>query len=346
MGRSVGNLPRNSLQRRLRQWLIATTIGAALAGTTIATSTAQETQPCAGNKSCNGAIGTVGVTLPTKDTGIAETDSGGTTDDVVTDPASKDDSSSGNATADAGSSTTEPSKSTSSTSAAADDGAASVTKNDETAAGEACSDVPGIDGVIRCYCELDAPEGGTWGGIWGTHLYTIDSTICLAAVHAGALQPIPQAGGGTVYAGTVELRGAPGCPSYPASTANGVTSWSYSGMWQASFYFPAVQSGVCDPASPPAPGTWYCPPVLTEGVDDLACHCTPDTFEVGTIWGTDVYTGDSQICRSALHAGVVGPEGGGVHVVRLGGRQSYEASTRNGVNSFSYDSWGTSIGFE
>jgi len=93
-----------------------------------------------------------------------------------------------------------------------------------------------------------------------------------------------------------------------------------------------------------APG--IAPPVLTEGVDDLACHCTPDTFEVGTIWGTHIYTSDSQICRSALHAGGVGPAGSGVHVMRLGGQQSCEASTRNGVNSFSYDSWGTSIGFE
>ncbi|MEX1108653.1 MAG: LCCL domain-containing protein [Dongiaceae bacterium] len=332
-----------SLRSRLRPWLIASAIGVVLAGATIATSMAQEARPCAGNKSCNAATGAVGVALPTKDAGTVETDSSGATDDAASDAGSKDDSSGGGTTEDASTATTAPSKSTSSTTEATDDGAASsVAKDDEAAAGEACSDVPGIDGTIRCYCEMNGLEGG----IWGTHLYTIDSTICLAAVHAGALQPILQAGGGTVYAGTVELRGAPGCPSYPASTANGVTSWSYSGMWQASFYFPAVQNGVCDPANPPAPGTWYCPPVLTEGVDDLACHCTPDTFETGTIWGTDIYTSDSQICRSALHAGVVGPEGGGVHVVRLGGQASYEASSRNGVDSFSYDSWETSIGFE
>jgi len=174
----------NSLQRRLRSWLIAIAIGMALAGTTIATTTAQETQPCAGNKSCREATGVAG--LPAKDTGTAETD--------IADAASKDSAPSDDASDDATSTETAPSAPTNSTSSTTgettNDSTSSVTKSDEAAAGEACSDVPGVDGVLSCYCELDGLEGGTWGGIWGTHLYTIDSTICIAAVHAGALKPI------------------------------------------------------------------------------------------------------------------------------------------------------------
>jgi hypothetical protein len=52
-------------------------------------------------------------------------------------------------------------------------------------------------------------------GIWGTGLYTDDSPLCTAAVHAGV---ISTAGG--VF--TVEI--LPGLTQYVGSTANGVTS--------------------------------------------------------------------------------------------------------------------------
>ena len=72
------------------------------------------------------------------------------------------------------------------------------------------------------------PAGGTADGIWGTDIYTYDSSICTAAVHAGV---ISFGNGGPV---TIRLR--PGAPSYTGSTRNGVTSSSY-GAWGGSFIF-------------------------------------------------------------------------------------------------------------
>ena len=64
--------------------------------------------------------------------------------------------------------------------------------------------------------------------IWGTDIYTSDSSICYAAVHAGR---ISRNDGGVVV-----ILILPGQLSYAASTRNGVTSGSY-GSWDKSFSF-------------------------------------------------------------------------------------------------------------
>jgi len=69
---------------------------------------------------------------------------------------------------------------------------------------------------------------GKTDGIWGTGLYTDDSSICTAAVHSGL---ITMSKGGTV---TIEI--APGAASYTGSAQGGVTSADY-GAWGGSFKF-------------------------------------------------------------------------------------------------------------
>ena len=117
-------------------------------------------------------------------------------------------------------------------------------------AGAACSAVsPSESGAA-----LRTPEGITWeatavelrsepdgaqftynctadgevGAVWGTDIYTDDSSICTAAVHAGLIT-LPD--GGDV---TIELR--PGEGSYTDSTRNGITSLSYA-AWDWSYVF-------------------------------------------------------------------------------------------------------------
>jgi hypothetical protein len=59
----------------------------------------------------------------------------------------------------------------------------------------------------------------------------------------------------------------------------------------------------------------------------------------GTVWGTDVYTSDSELATAAVHAGVLRPgETGVVQVQTLGGRPAYAGSTRNGVTTRGYGS--------
>jgi hypothetical protein len=73
----------------------------------------------------------------------------------------------------------------------------------------------------------------------------------------------------------------------------------------------------------------------------VACpaNCSPS----GRLWGTDVYTDDSQVCLAARHAGVIGPEGGAFTVTITAGEGRYTASTRNGVTANSWGRWGRSF---
>jgi hypothetical protein len=68
--------------------------------------------------------------------------------------------------------------------------------------------------------------GSTEGTVWGSDVYTDDSSIGAAAVHAGLLRP-----GET---GTLMLTVQNGYPAYSASSRNGIESENY-GEWQRSF---------------------------------------------------------------------------------------------------------------
>lgn len=64
----------------------------------------------------------------------------------------------------------------------------------------------------------------------------------------------------------------------------------------------------------------------------------------GQLWGTDVYTDDSAVGKAAVHAGLlaVGEEGV-VRVTVLPGRDAYQGTARNGVQSNAFGSWAGSF---
>lgn len=72
------------------------------------------------------------------------------------------------------------------------------------------------------------PAGGTANSVWGTDIYTHDSSICTAAVHSGL---ITVQNGGTV---TIEIAG--GQSSYSGTTRYGITTKGF-GNWGVSFRF-------------------------------------------------------------------------------------------------------------
>ena len=74
--------------------------------------------------------------------------------------------------------------------------------------------------------DYDCPAGGEPYAIWGTDIYTDDSSVCTAAVHVGV---ITLAEGGTV---TIEIR--PGEDSYESSERNGIETSPYP-AWGGSF---------------------------------------------------------------------------------------------------------------
>lgn len=79
----------------------------------------------------------------------------------------------------------------------------------------------------------------------------------------------------------------------------------------------------------------------------LACTCTAAAVaEAASVAGSEAYTGDSRICRAALHAGVVGRAGGPVRLRVIAGVERHPGATRNGVRSADFGPWRLSFTFE
>ncbi len=188
---------------------------------------------------------------------------------------------------------------------------------------------PGAALTCRCAAEQTAV-----GSVWGSGRYTADSSICRAAVHAGA---ISAAGGSvTLYAGGR-------CEKFTGTNRNGVATADW-GAYDRTFAFRegVLCSGESPGALPACPG---------RGVDvedrpgacGLECSCPAEA--TGTVWGSDRYTADSSICAAARHAGAVRASGGPVAVF-LGGRcESFQGSTRNGVQSSNWGAYDATFGF-
>jgi len=77
----------------------------------------------------------------------------------------------------------------------------------------------------------------------------------------------------------------------------------------------------------------------------FTCLCSAQATHEGAVWGTDIYTDDSGLCRAALHAGVIPAVGGEVTVMREVGRPLYIGSRRNGIQSSDYGTYSDSIRF-
>lgn len=175
--------------------------------------------------------------------------------------------------------------------------------------------------------------GGTGGAVWGGGAatpYTDDSSISTAAVHAGALK--------SGETGLVAITILPGRSNYTFSTANGVTTksyGSYDGSYSIASYTYVSTTVLADPGN-------------FDSWGDLT-----GTFNVsltgvnsGSIWGTDIYTSDSLLAMAAVHAGKLNVGVTDVVPVTLSaGLSSYVGSTRNGVTSNSYGSYGASFTF-
>lgn len=62
----------------------------------------------------------------------------------------------------------------------------------------------------------------------------------------------------------------------------------------------------------------------------------------GSVWGTDVYTGDSALAAAAVHAGAVAAgESGVIRVTVMPPLAKYQGSVRHGVASLDYGRYGT-----
>jgi hypothetical protein len=194
-----------------------------------------------------------------------------------------------------------------------------------------------------------APNGN-FGQVWGAGIYTADSSICTAAVHAGIIQ---QQRGGRVL---VKMRA--GLQSYVGTSRNGVTTQNY-GAWDQSFSVsrpppppPDPEPVIAPPPTPaPAPKAPEIPSISwSQDARRLApngrrfTYACPARGTAAPVKGGDVYSWDSSICTAAVHAGMITVAKGGVVTIEMRpGSRTYNTLTRNGITSLAGPA--TTLGF-
>jgi hypothetical protein len=183
---------------------------------------------------------------------------------------------------------------------------------------------------------FDIVGADTGGSVWGTDVYTTDSDLGMAAVHAGVLKAGQK--------GIVKVTILGKRDRFDGSTRHGITSAGWD-SWPVGFQVERV----------PRFGLRLTARVLADPGTLTAYRSSvgrPLYFEVtgsdaGIVYGTGVYTDDSQLATAAVHAGVlaVGKKGV-VKVTMLPGQGAYKGSTKNGVVSQSWGAYSSSYRVE
>lgn len=208
---------------------------------------------------------------------------------------------------------------------------------------------------------VECPRRCTRQPVWGTDIYSADSSICAAAVHQGLVS--------ATSGGIVEVRASGSEQEFAGSERNGVRSQAW-GPWPHSFTLakpadvtPATAEGTSaqsasttsmhDTTNTPSqrsitvmterPRRINC---ATQGQDitgatddELLLHC-PASCSTGSVYGTGNYFDGSAVCRAAIHAGVITEAEGGAFRMKIGGqRHRFSASEQNGVTSRSWGPW-------
>ncbi|KAM9817664.1 cysteine-rich secretory protein LCCL domain-containing 2 [Neosynchiropus ocellatus] len=161
------------------------------------------------------------------------------------------------------------------------------------------------------------------GKVWGNLFYDAQSSICRAAIHFGVLDN---------RGGLVDVTRMEKLPFFVKATKNGVESLSkykpgnafvMSKVEEISADCYTTVAEICPFKKPFS----HCPRVV----------CPADCKQQPSYWspviGSNIYTDNSSICKSAIHAGVIKADGGLVDVLPLDKRKSYIGVLKNGIQS-------------
>lgn len=183
------------------------------------------------------------------------------------------------------------------------------------------------------------PPSGESNLIWGTFFYSTDSSVCYAAVHAGLIT--------MKNGGNVTVRTSAGLQGYKSGLRSGVKSASYP-SWTKTFAFVNPSNNLIVQTSAPIVIPWDSSMGNYRGTSESQfTFVCPANGQRGSLWGTDTYTDDSSICTAAVHRGRINfRRGGAVKPTKAPGQSSYLGSTRNGITSSSYGTWGGSFSIE
>jgi hypothetical protein len=170
------------------------------------------------------------------------------------------------------------------------------------------------------------PAAGRKGQVWGTDVYTDNSSVCSAALHAGAF----------VYenGGIVTIQLLPGRPSYTGSARNGITSFDW-GAYPGSFKVVSAVKGSGIPGVKMGGAGWTANATSFRGRNGGRYrYICPGNAGLGGVSGTNTYTDDSSPCAAAVQLGLFTRTNGGRVTIQIAPRQaSYQGTTANGVSS-------------
>ena len=211
-------------------------------------------------------------------------------------------------------------------------GADGEDQKEQTGVGDWGADATAMRGKVGERAQFECSAKGTPGSVWGTNVYTDDSSVCTAAVQVGL---IDLTDGGTV---TIEI--AEGSDEYFGTTVNGVESASY-GAWPGSFIFPDAET-----VEVTTEIAWDRAANFYDKADSPVTVTCMANGSQGSVWGTGPFTADSSICTAALYAGVITAHYGGEVTFEFSdGRDSYDSGEANGVTTKSYGAYGDSFDF-
>jgi outer membrane protein OmpA-like peptidoglycan-associated protein len=193
--------------------------------------------------------------------------------------------------------------------------------------------------VLTCGCSATAVKTGR---IMGANPYYWQSSLCRAALHAGAIG----AEGGQIVLKPEKA------PFFPAVARNLVAGDSYPGgmgfrvVVAGATAAPAPAVAAADSAAGAAASTAaptgmtldVCPTDYSSFPEDapaLTCGCSATAVKTGRVMGANPYYWQSSVCRAAVHAGVLGSPGGMI-VVQPKKAPFFPAVSRNGVAGDSY----------
>ncbi|XP_034052765.1 cysteine-rich secretory protein LCCL domain-containing 2 [Gymnodraco acuticeps] len=161
------------------------------------------------------------------------------------------------------------------------------------------------------------------GKVWGTLFYDVQSSICRAAIHFGAIDN----NGGVVDATRMDK-----FPFFVKATKNGIESSSKYKPGNA-FVVAKTEEMTADCYTTVAE---ICPyKKLNSNCPRIFCpaNCKTQPSYWSPVIGNNIYTDSSSICKSAIHAGVIKADGGFVDVLPLDKRKNYAGVLKNGIQS-------------
>jgi len=196
------------------------------------------------------------------------------------------------------------------------------------------------------------PSDGAAAVIYGSDVYTDDSSICTAAVHAG-LFTLER--GGVV---SIEIR--PGRSTYGSTIRHGIKSVNF-GQYGRSFVVlnadtfrhgsnkdrggSTSEATDNEDRSDVTPIDWETSAggFKGEAGQTYKFRC-PSDGTAAVIYGNDIYTDDSSICTAAVHTGLITLRSGGVVTIEIrAGRSTYGSTTRHGIKSINFGEYGRSF---